>query len=68
MGISVNVLFNTYLVRTDKVKYSIIIKPRMFKINIVYDLLVCPYLEYGTANQLIMINYQILLRSCFHGY
>ncbi|MBM7660350.1 hypothetical protein JOC85_001117 [Bacillus mesophilus] len=41
----VNVLFNSYLVKTNKVTYPIRFMPKILKINIVYDVLICPYLS-----------------------
>lgn len=41
----VNVMLDTYLVKTNKVKYPVRFKPRKFKINIIYDVFICPYLS-----------------------
>lgn len=51
--------------RTDKVKYPIRIKPRMFKINIVYDLLVCPYLSIWYCQSTYNDNIPNIIKKLF---
>ncbi|MRG86987.1 CBO0543 family protein [Salinibacillus xinjiangensis] len=41
----VNFIFDKILVETKQVKYPVRFLPKLFKINIVYDFLVCPYLS-----------------------
>ncbi|MFC0470884.1 CBO0543 family protein [Halalkalibacter kiskunsagensis] len=41
----VNYIFDKVLVETKQVKYPIRLLPKIFKINVVYDYLVCPYLS-----------------------
>ncbi|MBM7573326.1 CBO0543 family protein [Aquibacillus albus] len=41
----VNYLFDMALVKTKKVMYPIRFLPKIFKINVVYDFLVCPFLS-----------------------
>jgi hypothetical protein len=41
----VNYAFNKSLVTTKKIKYPVRFLPKIFKINFVYDYLVCPYLS-----------------------
>ena len=40
-----NHLFNKVLVTTKKLKYPVRLFPKRFKINVIYDYLVCPYLS-----------------------
>ncbi|OIJ12627.1 hypothetical protein BKP35_10595 [Anaerobacillus arseniciselenatis] len=41
----VNLIFDKILIETKQVKYPVRLLPKIFKINIIYDLLVCPYLS-----------------------
>ncbi|MDT8860551.1 hypothetical protein N0O92_09920 [Alkalihalobacillus sp. MEB130] len=41
----VNYVFDKSLVETKQVSYPVRFQPKMFKINVVYDFLVCPFLS-----------------------
>jgi len=41
----VNLIFDKILIETKQVKYPVRFLPKVFKVNIIYDLLVCPYLS-----------------------
>ena len=41
----VNLIFDKILIETKQVKYPVRFLPKIFKVNIIYDLLVCPYLS-----------------------
>ncbi|GAE25598.1 hypothetical protein JCM9140_1601 [Halalkalibacter wakoensis JCM 9140] len=40
-----NYLFDKSLVETKQIEYPVRFKPKIFKINVIYDFLVCPFLS-----------------------
>ncbi|MRH41312.1 hypothetical protein GH741_01325 [Aquibacillus halophilus] len=65
----VNHCFNKILVTTNKVKYPIRFKPKIFKINFVYDYLICPYLSVWYCQSTYNDNFSgILKKAVYWGF
>jgi len=58
-----NFLFDLVLVKTKKIKYPVRLLPKIFKVNIVYDLLVCPYLSVWFCQSTYNSNLKDILKK-----
>lgn len=61
----VNIIFDKILIETNQVKYPVRFLPKLFKINIIYDLLVCPFLSVWFCQSTYTLDIKDFIKKLF---